>query len=371
MRVLIVTLVDYSNYGNRLQNYSVEQLLNSIFCDVSSGLIVISQECDIARSQTEWKRWLKQVMPFPLYKVLKQIKHAKQSDLQKKRWCTFRTFSEQYLHMLSTIYVKNDRDVMLDYDYYVAGSDQIWNPDWAGQNHHFLAFAAPEKRISFAASFGVETLPPNQEERYARLLKDFRYISVREKSGAKLVKELTGRDPDIVLDPTLLLAREEWEKLLKKPRVSLPEHYILSFFLGEEPERAIESFADVQGLPVIHMNREEYPELYVLDPAEFLYVVKYADFVLTDSFHATVFSIKFEREFYVFHRKQQGMENMFTRISHLLERFNLESREQERDVVRKVVAVSEQQWTSIQQELDAEREKTMEKMCEVMGIEIV
>lgn len=373
MKVLIVTLCDYFNYGNRLQNYALEQLMKELPCDVSSGLMVTSKETDMRCSKTEWKRWMKQVMPLPLYKIFKQMKKVHQPALHRKRRAAFQAFSKQYLHMVSPIYVKKEKDVgrrfLSDYDYYIAGSDQVWHPEYGGRDYYFLTFAPPEKRIAFAASFGVEELPLDQKERYARLLRKFKYISVREKSGANIVKELTGRDADVVLDPTLLLSRGDWDKLVKQPRVLLPEHYILSFFLGEEPETAIESFAARRSLPVIHMNREEYPELYVFDPAEFLYVVKHADYVLTDSFHGTVFSIKFEREFYVFHRKQQGMENMFTRISYLLERFELEDREQERGAVCETDPVSAEQWKRIREELETEHGKTMKKMCEVMGIQ--
>lgn len=373
MKVLIVTLCDYFNYGNRVQNYALEQLVKELSCEVSSGLMVSSKETDMSCSKTEWKRWMKKVMPLPVYRIFKQMKEVRQPVLHRKRRAAFRAFSNQYLHMVPPIYVKKDMDVgqriSSDYDYYIAGSDQVWHPKFGGRDYYFLTFAPSEKRIAFAASFGVEDLPLDQKKRYARLLKEFKYISVRENSGAVIVKELTGRDADVVLDPTLLLPREEWDKLVKQPHVLLPEHYILSFFLGEEPETAVESFAAGKNLPVIHMNREEYPELYVLDPAEFLYVVKHADYVLTDSFHGTVFSIKFEREFYVFHRKQQGMENMFTRISYLLERFELEGREQERGSVCETDPVSTEHWMKIREELEAEREKTMKKMREVMGIQ--
>ena len=370
-KIVIVTIIDYKNYGNRLQNYALEQLLSNISSDINSGISYRSKENDIACSKTIWKRFLKQIIPFGIYKEirLKKKNNIGNQTIPEKRIAGFESFSNSFLHMLPEFFVNRNNDLgkKLHADYYVAGSDQIWNPAWAGHDHFFLTFAPPEKRIAFAASFGVEALEPNVAERYVRLLKDFKYISVRERSGAKLVKQLTGKDVDVVLDPTLLLSRDDWEKIVKRPAIQLPEQYVLAFFLGEEPKGSMEHFADQLGLPIVHMNREEFPELFVLDPAEFLYVVKHADYVLTDSFHGTVFSIKFEREFYVFQRKQEGLENMFTRISDLLQRFHLEDREQSREEIIQALPLSKQKWEMISGELDFEREKTMDKMREIMN----
>lgn len=375
MRILIVTLVDHSNYGNRLQNYALEHLMIQMPVDVASGLQIFSKERSIACAKTMWARRIKSILPLGLFRVL--IALADHSITfgtkpEKKREARMQSFSKEYLHPLPKLYMKKDQDLekkLADrYDYYIAGSDQVWNPIWAGQDYHFLTFAPAEKRIAFAASFGVEALEQEAAERFGRRLTDFKYISVREPSGARLVRQLTGKAADVVLDPTLLLAREEWKKLAKKPDVALPEHYVLSFFLGEEPKQALDAFAEKQGLPILHLNQEEYPDLYVLDPAEFLYVVEYADYVLTDSFHGMVFAIKFEREFYVFHRKQRGMENMFGRIGELLKWLGLSEREQQRSAVHEVPPVSGARWMEIADRLDAEREKTLETMRRVMAL---
>lgn len=375
MRVLILTLVDHSNYGNRLQNYALEQLMGQLHLDVTSGGQIYSRECSAACAKSGWERQIKSIIPMGLYRLLiyvldNYVKYP--SYIQKKRAIRMQSFSKQYLHLIPPIYIKRNRDlgkkIPDDYDCYIVGSDQVWNPSWAGQDHYFLSFVPVRKRIAFAASFGVETLEPEVAQRYARLLADFNYISVREPSGVKLVRQLTGREADVVLDPTLLLAQKEWEKLVKKPDVQLPEHYILAFFLGEEPKQALDSFAEKHHLPLLHLYRKEYPQWYVLDPAEFLYVVKHADYVLTDSFHGMVFSLKFEREFYVFHRRQRGMENMFGRIGELLRWLGLSGREQARDGIREVPPVTGQKWMEISDRLDVEREKTMEKMSEVLKI---
>lgn len=376
MRILIVTLVDHSNYGNRLQNYALEQLMMQMPVHVESVSQIISKESMVACAKSGWDRTISYFLPLGFYRVFLKLMGSNMNycpSIRVKRMARMQSFSKQHLHLISPIYIKRNRNLEKKipdgYDYYIVGSDQVWNPRWAGQDYHFLSFVPARKRIAFSASFGVESLEPEAEKRYARLLADFKYISVREPSGAQLVRQLTGREADVVLDPTLLLAREEWEKLVKKPDVQLPEHYILAFFLGEEPKQALDSFAEKYHLPLLHLYRKEYPEWYVLDPAEFLYVVKHADYVLTDSFHGMVFSLKFEREFYVFHRRQRGMENMFGRIGELLRWLGLSEREQARDGIQEMLPVDGSKWMEIGGKLDAEREKTMEMMRRVMELE--
>ena len=368
-RVLIVTIIDYSNYGNRLQNYALAEMLKSLSLNVTCGLELFSKE-NADHLSGKWEQILKPVLPFCLYKVLSEVWRMSRPAIEREREHRFRNFSDQYLQMLPRIYVNKSSEleekISLDYDYYIAGSDQIWNPYFAGADYQFLTFAPSDKRIAFSASFGAKELGQNEAKRYARRLNDFAYISVREQSGAGIVKKLTGKVADVVLDPTLLLLQGEWERILKKPSLQLPKHYMLAFFLGEKPKTAIDRFSMQQDIPVLYMNCKSYPDLYVLDPSEFLYMVKKADYVLTDSFHGTVFSVKFNREFYVFRRRQKGMENMFTRITDLLTRFGLEERIQEWDAVRKAPVVPDWQWQKICAVLEEEREKTMKKLQELL-----
>ena len=118
-------------------------------------------------------------------------------------------------------------------------------------------------------------------------------------------------------------------------------------------------------MPVYPMNAKEFPDLYTLDPAEFLYLIQNADYVLTDSFHAVAFSIKFHKEFYVFKRKQKGMEGMFSRIETITKRFDLENRIQNRDCIDEQPIVAH--WNVIDEALLSEKKKTMNKLIDNMG----
>ena len=115
------------------------------------------------------------------------------------------------------------------------GSDQVWNPKFDRLSDvDLLSFATPEQRISFSASFGISELPENSKEKAKRELEKFKAISVREDRGKEIVEELTERkDVQVLVDPTMLLTSEEWDKVAKKPEQLKTDKYILNYFLGE------------------------------------------------------------------------------------------------------------------------------------------
>lgn len=173
------------------------------------------------------------------------------------------------------------------------------------------------------------------------------YISVREESGVRIIDELIHKKVDCFLDPVLLLDREQWEKMMRPTKFHLPGKFVLSFFLGEEPDKPMEIFAESHGLQVIHMNRREYKDCYLLAPDQMLYMIKNAAFIMTDSFHVTAFSIIFQKQFYVFRRREPGMENMFSRMETLLGKFSLTRRVQEHDTIEDREKISEEQYNEI------------------------
>ncbi|MEG1462784.1 MAG: polysaccharide pyruvyl transferase family protein, partial [Anaerorhabdus sp.] len=246
-----------------------------------------------------------------------------------------------------------------------TGSDQVWNPHYQGNEYEFLTFAPKKKRLSFAASIGVENIPEDAKWYFGKNLSDMEYISVREERAAQIVEELTGRVADVTLDPTLLLDRTQWEIAAKKPQLDIEEQYICTYFLGEVPE-AVTKFAEKVGLKVYSLNSENDKTLFTIDPAEFLYMIKNATYVLTDSFHAVAFSIKFNKEFYVFDRKQDGVNNMFSRIETITSRFNLTNRIQNRSKIIEQALIDN--WNEIESELIAEKNKSIQRLLKAMEI---
>lgn len=195
------------------------------------------------------------------------------------------------------------------YTHLIAGSDQIWHPVInEGDETYFLANAAEGvKRMSYAPSFGVDSFDPELERKMAGWLSRFAALSVREPQGAEIVKRLCGREAKVVCDPTILLPREAYERIERRPRFGLPEKYIAVYTICGHPwaERYTSELAKVRGLPVVHLPGGQSARWYLpkgnisrvtaLGPAEWIWFIHHADYVVTNSFHGTVFSLLFHR----------------------------------------------------------------------------
>jgi hypothetical protein len=207
----------------------------------------------------------------------------------------------------------------------------VWNPHWAvhdkSASTYLLLFLPPEKRISYAASFGVSELPGYQKERYADALKDFRAISVREDAGKRIVEELTGRtDVQVLVDPTMLLTTDQWNQIAHKPRAPMPEKYLLTYFLGDvaaERRALIEEKARQLDCQIIDLMDKNSP-FYAIGPDHFVYLVKHAAYVCTDSFHGSVFSFLYGKPLAIFDRVG-GVGNMSSRLQTLANKFSLQA----------------------------------------------
>lgn len=366
--IAIVTIDDYINYGNRLQNYALTTLLRNAGCNVINGVRIYTKEDWIADTNGKVKKIIKKMMPFALFKnkILKGT--PIRQGLLKEREKRFLYFIKEYTTLLDPIIVKKNRDAFnilrkLGIDYAVAGSDQVWNPSFGAKGYQFISFMPNECRLSFAASIGSDNIPESTKEFYKKYLLEMRYLSVREERAAQIIYELTGREADMTLDPTLLLEREDWEKIIRKPPMDINKNYICTYFLGVMPDAVID-FAKEKGLQLCNLNSVEDADLYTIDPAEFLYMIKNAKFVLTDSFHAVAFSVKFNKEFYVFDRKQKNGSNMFSRIETITKRFKLENRIQDRERIIEQLPINH--WDEINQELKKEKDRSLAKFMKEM-----
>ena len=314
--VAIITIYDDSNLGNRFQNYAVQKLIEK------SGY-----EC---RTLINVKRYLFRGLKSKIIAFLGFPKKV----AEKKRFIfkmesVIRKFSEKYIRQGEVIRFRDACKIAESYDYYITGSDQVWH-NWSGTDdelsYFFLRFVPPHKRLCISPSFGRETVPENLRQQYIDGLNGFRHLSCREESGCGLIKELTGRDAVLLCDPTMALTSEQWDEISTKPSFELPEKYVLTYFLGDAPEAAIEyvkEMSEKEGLPIINLYNMNYPEYLSVQPDEFLYLVKHAEHFCTTSFHGCVFSIIYHTPFSVFERND--LKGMHGRIDTLLKKFGLES----------------------------------------------
>lgn len=214
-------------------------------------------------------------------------------------------------------------------DLYVAGSDQIWNSDYNGKIDpaFFLGFAKDgAEKIAYASSIGKEALSEAEGKDFQRYLSDFSAVSVREQSAADILNGL-GIEAQAVLDPTLTVNTEKWEKLCSEPVISGP--YLLIYKLkGDDTlDRIAYRIAEEKKLPIVRISfsgmKKQKGETTVVLPeiGEFLSLIKGAAYVVTNSFHGTCFSINFNRQFTAVTRQKYN-----TRIANILKALQIEDR---------------------------------------------
>lgn len=227
------------------------------------------------------------------------------------------------------------------YSAFIVGSDQLWLPSNITADYYTLNFVPNGigvKKIAYATSFGISNLPEKQARMAQAFLPKLDSIMVREESGRKLVKKLIGKDIPVVCDPTLLFSAEEWDQFLP-PQRRIAEPYILCYFLGNNPQQrnwakslAKEAGCKIAQLP--HLDEfiksdegfADYP-LYDVSPLDFVSLIRDAKYVLTDSFHCSVFSTLFEKQYFSFRRySDDGTVSTNGRLYSLLDSFGLSHR---------------------------------------------
>jgi hypothetical protein len=302
-RIAIVTLTGYFNFGNRLQNYALAKVLQDKGFEV----------------YTVWNKGKKE-------RLKDAIKCTIPFKNKYKRFKIFRSFSRKFLKEITLNDIQKRKIKKI-----VVGSDQVWNPKYYEEDNSYLYNPKyGESVYSYAASLGTSKLEEKYHEVYRDTLKKYEKISVREKSAEEELKKVVGRDDIItVVDPTLLVKRESWSKIEKRPKhFDENKKYILKYFLGEiseEEQESISKFALENNYEIIDIL-DENDNAYVSGPEEFLYLIDHSVLVCTDSFHSCVFSFIFDKPFTVFKRKGCS-DYMYSRIENLLSLFSLKNRE--------------------------------------------
>lgn len=286
----------------------------------------------VLRVRTKNKYYLKNQRDSLINEILHRNKNrSKYREIKALRRKIFNQFyinnvkSSDFAISLNNI----PKDKLSDFDFFSVGSDQVWNPTYPETSEiKFLTFAKDNQKLAFAPSFGISELPAYTKEPYSQWLINFPNLSVREESGAKIIKNLTGKDASVICDPTLTVKREVWESIEKKPDFNTDTPFALTYFLGNETNnyrRYIEKIAKNKNLRIINLFDIREPEYFCADPAEFLYLIHHAAAVFTDSFHAAVFSIIFKKDFVVFDRVDDGR-SMGARLKTLLTKFSMNDR---------------------------------------------
>lgn len=324
MRIARLTLDGFYNYGNVLQRLALDIVLRR-YGEVDS--LWVRPDNFAPREAMTPMRELKNAVKW-------LINHQGYRDRCRRnfyRWDTVRQarIREFVLRHEHVVDARGRLAELADsYDFFVVGSDQVWNPYYrpnAGMAEDFLTFAPPEKRVSYAASIGLSELPAEFREEYRAWLGAMPHLSLREVAGAQIVAELTGREALVHVDPTLLVEREVYESMERRPVWLTDEPYIVTYLLGDRPA-AVDRVARRLGLRVINILDRDIFDHYAVAPEEFLYLIHHAWLMYTDSFHGSVFAIQFRTPLVACDKVLAGeVDGTASRIATLLSTFGLES----------------------------------------------
>lgn len=307
MRVAITTYSGAQNYGALLQAQALTDYVQTL-----------GHECCLLNNWEFDARW---------FKPRKYIQDIVVSVLQvrqgRERIVRYKSYCEQFLHFSEKIHDDQElQQINSKYDCFITGSDQVWSCIQGADRVFFLGFAESGKRtISYAPSFGSDSIPEQYKKTVTNYLKRIRFISVREKSGAKIVKTLIGSTPPIVIDPVFLKSVDEWKNMAAEPAVKVPFAFVYSTQKSDRLNQAVKAFEKKKNIKIISTHAIPGVHCTVrkdIGPLEFLGYILNAEYVISTSFHATAFSIIFEKNFCVVPHSQTG-----ARVTDLLEDANL------------------------------------------------
>lgn len=310
-KISIITLQNIRNYGSALQAFATQEVFNKI-CKGKFQVDFLNYYRPGTGTVSERiKVWTKGFNPIKrlIYSLILLPSMMKEEKV-------FGTFLDRYLNVQKTMVSTTDEfnKLALDSDIYCSGSDQTWNSKWNSGiiPELFLSFVPDNiKKIAYAGSFGKSKLDEVEIDITKKLLSRYDAISVRENSAVEIVKNL-GKDATLVLDPTLQLSRDEW---LDKFHIIVDKEkdpYILVYQLNtnKEFDKYAKAFAKRKGLRLVRFCIRHYQMFrgghpIVIPPVEyFVKLIANAKYVITDSFHATAFSINLNTEMICIYPKE-------------------------------------------------------------------
>lgn len=331
-KVGIITFQCADNFGAVLQCFALSRVVKELGCDVevinycpksiTSGYRTLFSLEEIKNGMSSgWKFLIRNILFI-------KLKNYKKSVLKKFK---YNKYKKANIKLTKKVLSYESVKSLPKYDYYIAGSDQIWNHEITKgyDSAYFLEFAPEEsKKIAYAASMGVRLLP-DKKQQLKELIGNYDYISVREEILKQDIKELTDKSVFTVLDPTMLLNKEFWENNTLPNKRDNDYIFFYAFSYSKENFDFVNMLSDMYDCDIVHFYygrlarrlKRNGGTFYYDDPNEFLTLIKNAKISVIDSFHGTIFSILFNVPFYTFINSHRGV-----RLTNLLEELKLEGR---------------------------------------------
>ena len=343
-KVGIVSCYFKHNYGSMLQAYATQQILDNMGIEnetinVDENIHFINGKKKYYITQIANLSFIKSKLGMIKLKFDKKLKKdlGKNIAIRDKK---YEEFKKEFRLTKPYKTYKELNEECTRYSDIIVGSDQLWLPVNVIADYYTLNWVEDKiNKISLATSFGVSKIHNKYKEKYSKFLNRIENLSVREKSGVKLVKELSQKDAMLACDPTLLLTKEEWQKIAVKDKI-VKDKYILCYFLGKsiEHRKFAEKLKQKTGYKIVSLNHaDEYVKYsdifadetpYDIGPRQWINLIENAEYVCTDSFHGTIFSLINNKNFFTFERYNSKNSKISTnsRIYSLLETVQLKER---------------------------------------------
>lgn len=345
-KIAIVSCYFQPNYGSMLQALATQMALDKLgYENETIDISGFNHEIKKAKVVYFLKASLTSTILFTkigrakdtVVRRLRKNEYTQNTNIRNK---AFKRFEKKHFKMSPSFKSKKELgDNCENYSAVLVGSDQLWLPGNIAADYYTLNWV-PEQinSIAYATSFGQSFLPNDSIKRSEVFLNKIKHISVRELSGAKLVKRISGRKVPVVCDPTLLFDGKEWNSIQEGSAI-IDGEYIFVYFLGNNPvhRNFVKELKSKTGLRVVCLPHiDEYVKedelcsdirLYDIDPSQFLNLIRYAKYICTDSFHCSVFSIQYEKDFFTFRRfANKNKQSTNSRLDTLFQLTGIEGR---------------------------------------------
>lgn len=348
MKIAIVTWTNYSNYGTYLQSYALQKYIENLGFEnyILSDRIIVKETSDkkkilLEENKNQIKNGIgnriinlmmrpKRFSRVLLARINREKYEAVYSDSRR----AFEAFRENDLKIIEVDSIEELDSLNNEFDIFICGSDQIWSVvDNVFNSYYYLDFVT-KKKVAYAPSLGTDKIPKSKIDKIKILLSDFSAISVREEKTAEQLSALTGKDVKCVADPTLLFDRKFWCQFVNRTSQK-KGNYMLCYFLENKPWyfQYAEKLAKKMRLKIVLVpNRYEYiSSEYVaknsIGPRDFVSLIEHAAYILTDSYHGSIFSLIFGKKFrYLLRFDYDDPNSQNIRIQSLFERLNINDR---------------------------------------------
>lgn len=338
---VIVSDLNHTNYGSMLQAYATLKTVQNLGYELS--FIKYKKQRNILD-------WLKIAPGLMLSGGFELLRNRLLHKIQLRRYPSYRTNNNIRINSTNEFKRKEFVPYFKEYKGYKAlqegskvydaifvGSDQVWRPFGFYSSYWNLMFADESvPKFSYSSSYGVSDIPKIQRKGTKKYLERLSLVSVREDKAKQIVEKYSNKKAKVVADPTMLFTKEQWEDFAKESTIKVDEPYIFCYFLGTRNDirSKAKELSEKTGLKIVIMRHmDEYVEAdeligdyypYDIDPRDFVKLLMNAEYVCTDSFHGTVFSILMHKKFITFYRVNPKKGNStHSRIDSLLNKFGL------------------------------------------------